>query len=65
MPKNKSHSGAKKRFRVTGSGKIMRRRANKNHILEHKTSKRKRRLSHEVVLAPADDKKIAKLLGRK
>lgn len=65
MPKNKSHSGAKKRFRVTGSGKIMRRSANKNHILEHKTSKRKRRLSKEVVLAPADAKNIAKLLGRK
>lgn len=64
MPKNKSHSGAKGRFRVTGSGKIMRRRTNKNHILEHKTSKRKRRLSDEVVLAPADEKKIAKLLGR-
>lgn len=64
MPKNKSHSGAKGRFRVTGSGKIMRRRANKNHILEHKTSKRKRRLSGEVVLAPADEKKISKLLGR-
>lgn len=64
MPKNKSHSGAKDRFRVTGSGKIMRRRTNKNHILEHKTSKRKRRLSNEVVLAPADEKKIAKLLGR-
>ncbi|WP_017614403.1 50S ribosomal protein L35 [Nocardiopsis salina] len=65
MPKNKSHSGAKDRFRVTGSGKIMRRRANKNHILEHKTSKRKRRLSDEVVLAPADEKKISKLLGKK
>lgn len=63
MPKNKSHSGAKDRFRVTGSGKIMRRRANKNHILEHKPSKRKRRLSPEVVLAPADTRKIKKLLG--
>ncbi|PSK97639.1 LSU ribosomal protein L35P [Murinocardiopsis flavida] len=63
MPKNKTHSGAKDRFRVTGSGKIMRRRANKNHILEHKPSKRKRRLSDEVVLAPADTRKIKKLLG--
>ncbi|GAA3765279.1 large subunit ribosomal protein L35 [Spinactinospora alkalitolerans] len=63
MPKNKSHSGASKRFRVTGSGKVMRRRANKNHLLEHKPTKRTRRLSSEVVLAPADAKKIKKLLG--
>ncbi|MUL42782.1 50S ribosomal protein L35 [Streptomonospora sp. PA3] len=63
MPKNKSHSGASKRFRVTGSGKIMRRRANKNHLLEHKSSKRTRRLSSEVELAPADAKKMKKLLG--
>ncbi|GAB3450933.1 50S ribosomal protein L35 [Streptomonospora sediminis] len=63
MPKNKPHSGASKRFRVTGSGKIMRRRANKNHLLEHKSSKRTRRLSGEVEMAPADAKKIKKLLG--
>ncbi|WP_017605998.1 50S ribosomal protein L35 [Nocardiopsis alkaliphila] len=64
MPKNKSHSGAKDRFKVTGSGKIMRRRANKNHILEHKTSKRKRKLSNEIQLSPADTKSIKKLLGK-
>ncbi|NYH50827.1 MULTISPECIES: 50S ribosomal protein L35 [Nocardiopsis] len=64
MPKNKTHSGAKDRFKVTGSGKIMRRRANKNHILEHKTSKRKRKLSNESVLAPADTKSVRKLLGK-
>ncbi|MDA2808342.1 MULTISPECIES: 50S ribosomal protein L35 [Nocardiopsis] len=63
MPKNKSHSGASKRFRVTGSGKIMRRRANKNHLLEHKPSKRTRRLTGEVEMARADAKKIKKLLG--
>ncbi|MDA8372364.1 MAG: 50S ribosomal protein L35 [Nocardiopsaceae bacterium] len=62
MPKNKSHSGARKRFRKTGSGKIMRRRANKNHLLEHKPSKRTRRLSKEAVLPPADAKRIKKLL---
>ena len=45
MPKNKTHSGAKKRFRVTGSGKIMREQANKRHLLEVKSSRRKRRLS--------------------
>ncbi|GAA3746051.1 50S ribosomal protein L35 [Salinactinospora qingdaonensis] len=62
MPKNKSHSGANKRFRVTGSGKIMRRRANKNHLLEHKSSKRTRRLSKEVPMARADSRRIKKLL---
>jgi large subunit ribosomal protein L35 len=64
MPKMKTHSGASKRFRVTGSGKIMRRRANRNHLLEHKTSTRTRRLKGEVLLAPADLKKMKRLLGR-
>ncbi|RAY17232.1 50S ribosomal protein L35 [Actinomadura craniellae] len=64
MPKTKTHSGAKKRFRVTGSGKVMRRRANKNHLLEHKPSKRTRRLDGAVVLSPADSKKIKKLLRK-
>ncbi|WP_046470239.1 50S ribosomal protein L35 [Allosalinactinospora lopnorensis] len=62
MSKNKTHSGVGKRFRVTGSGKIMRRRANKNHLLEHKPSKRTRRLTGEVELAKADSKKIKRLL---
>ncbi len=39
MPKNKTHSGAKKRFKVTGSGKILRERAGKRHLLEHKSSR--------------------------
>jgi large subunit ribosomal protein L35 len=64
MPKMKVHSGSKKRFRVTGSGKIMRRRANRNHLLEHKPSSRTRRLDNEVVLAPGDASKIKKLLAR-
>ncbi len=64
MPKNKTHSGAGKRFRVTGTGKIMRRRANRNHMLEHKPSTRTRRLAPEVVMAPADAKKVKRLLGR-
>jgi large subunit ribosomal protein L35 len=64
MPKNKTHSGAKKRFRVTGSGKLMRERANKRHLLESKASKRTRRLSVDVQLSPADAKKAKKLLGR-
>jgi large subunit ribosomal protein L35 len=64
MPKMKPHSGASKRFRVTGTGKIMRRRANRAHLLEHKTSRRTRRLNDEVVLAPADNRRISRLLGR-
>ena len=56
MPKMKTHSGAKKRFRVTGSGKIMRRQAGKMHLNEHKPTKRTRRLSGDVVLSAADVK---------
>ena len=64
MPKTKTHSGAKKRFRLTGSGKVMRRRANRNHLLEHKPSKRTRRLDGQAVVAPADAKNIKKLLRK-
>ena len=64
MPKMKTHSGAKKRFRVTGKGKVMREQTNARHYLEHKPSSRTRRLSMDVVVAPSDVKKIKKLLGR-
>jgi large subunit ribosomal protein L35 len=64
MPKMKTHSGAARRFRITAGGKVMRRRANKNHLLEHKSSQRTRRLSRDQVLAPSDTKKIKKLLGK-
>ncbi len=64
MPKNKTHSGSKKRFRVTGSGKIMREQTHLRHLLESKSSKRTRRLSSDLVLAPADSARIKKLLGR-
>jgi large subunit ribosomal protein L35 len=64
MPKNKTHSGSAKRFRITGSGKVMRRRANRNHLLEHKSSRRTRRLYDEVEMAPADTKRIKRLLGK-
>jgi large subunit ribosomal protein L35 len=63
MPKQKTHSGAKKRFKVTGSGKIMREQAGKRHLLERKSSRLTRRLSGEVEVAPADRQKIKKLLG--
>ena len=64
MPKMKTHSGAARRFRITAGGKVMRRRANKNHLLEHKSSRRTRRLSDDQALAPSDTKKIKKLLGK-
>ena len=64
MPKMKTHSGAGKRFRVTGTGKVMRRRANRNHLLEHKSSRRTRRLGRELTLAPADASRIKKLLAK-
>ena len=64
MPKMKSHRGAAKRFELTGSGKIKRRHANLNHILEKKASKRKRRLSTPDVVADADVKRIRRLLAK-
>ena len=64
MPKMKTHSGAAKRFRITGSGKLMRRRANRNHLLEHKPSTRTRRLYDEVELSPSDAKRMKGLLNR-
>ena len=64
MPKNKTHSGAKKRFRVTGSGKIMRERANNVHKFHEKTPQHARRLANDVEVSKADVKKIKKLLGR-
>ena len=63
MPKNKTHSGSKKRYRVTGSGKIMTERTNKRHLLEGKSSRRTRRLSVDTEIAPANAKKAKKLLG--
>jgi large subunit ribosomal protein L35 len=64
MPKTKTHSGAKKRFRVTGTGKVMSRRANRAHYNEHKPSLRTRRLKNETVLSDADSKRIKKLLRK-
>ncbi|MDA8436615.1 MAG: 50S ribosomal protein L35 [Actinomycetales bacterium] len=64
MPKQKTHSGAKKRFKVTGSGKILHERVNRRHLLEVKSSRRTRRLAGTAEVAPADIKKVKKLLGR-
>ena len=64
MPKNKTHSGAKKRFRVTGSGRLMREQANKRHLLEHKSSSRTRRLAMDQPVDRANLKSVKSLLGR-
>ncbi|MFV0525655.1 MAG: 50S ribosomal protein L35 [Acidimicrobiales bacterium] len=63
MPKMKSHKGAKKRFKVTGSGKVMRRSKNLNHFLEKKSSRRKRRLSGETALTRADAARVKEMLS--
>jgi large subunit ribosomal protein L35 len=63
MPKMKTHRGAAKRFKVTSTGKIMRRKAFKNHILEKKTPKRKRNLSKEAELAGGDRARAKRQLG--
>ena len=64
MPKNKTHKGTAKRIRLTGTGKLMRERAGKRHLLEKKPSTLTRRLSGVVEVASADAKRIKKLLGR-
>ncbi|MDD6919750.1 MAG: 50S ribosomal protein L35 [Eubacteriales bacterium] len=64
MAKNKmkSHRGAAKRFKITGSGKVKRSKAFKSHILTKKTAKRKRGLRKGTTLAKADEKRIKKVL---
>jgi len=62
MPKLKSHRGATKRFKVTGTGKIKRSRPNKSHILTGKPAKRTRRLRTSTLVAKADRENIKKLL---
>jgi large subunit ribosomal protein L35 len=64
MPKMKTHRGAAKRFKVTGTGKIRRRQANLNHFLGKKTSSRKRRLARPEAMHPGDEARIKRLLGR-
>ncbi|HEX6455094.1 MAG TPA: 50S ribosomal protein L35 [Solirubrobacterales bacterium] len=65
MPKMKTHSGAKKRFKKTAKGKLRGRRAFSSHILEKKSPKRKRRMAKPVDIAPSDVKKVRTLLGGK
>jgi large subunit ribosomal protein L35 len=64
MPKTKTSSGAKKRFKLTGAGKLLRRHAMKSHNLEKKSSKRRRGFRKEYEVAPSDRRNVKKLLGK-
>jgi large subunit ribosomal protein L35 len=63
MPKMKTHSGAKKRFKITASGKVRGRHAFTSHILEKKSPKKKRHLGTPAAIAKHDEPRIKKLLG--
>jgi large subunit ribosomal protein L35 len=64
MPKNKTHSGASKRLKVTGTGKILRQHTGMRHRLEKKSSKETRSLAGTVEVAKPDLKRVKRLLGR-
>ena len=63
MPKIKTNSGSKKRFTLTGTGKVKRKHAFKSHILTKKTNKQKRKLAHIGLVANVDEKRVKALLG--
>ena len=64
MPKQKTNKAAKKRFKVTGGGKLLRRHAMKSHNLEKKSAKRKRAFTSDQPVAPQDEREVRRLLGR-
>lgn len=64
MSKLKTSKTAAKRFKITGTGKITRRRAYNNHMFLHKSGSQKRRLEQEPVLKPGEAKRVRKLLGK-
>lgn len=63
MPKMKTHRGAAKRFKITGSGKIKKNNAYKSHLLETKSSKRKRNLRKAELISPGDERRVKRMLG--
>ena len=63
MPKMKTNSGSKKRFALTGTGKVKRKHAFKSHNLTKKTKKQKRNLTHIALVANVDEKRVKALLG--
>ena len=64
MPKQKTHSGAKKRFKLTGSGKVKRQQANRRHYREHKSSRHTRRLASVTRVTGGQAKVVKKMLGK-
>jgi large subunit ribosomal protein L35 len=64
MPKQKTNSGAKKKFKVTSAGKLLRRTANQSHNLEHKPAKQKRAFSKDKPVSGANERAVKRLLGR-
>lgn len=62
MPKMKTHSAAKKRFKLTATGRIKHKQAHKSHLLTHESSKRKRKLRGTKVVHPSNEKQIKRLL---
>ena len=64
MPKQKTNSAAKKRFKVTGAGKLLRRHAMKSHNLEKKSAKRKRSVRRDVETHESDAREVRRLLGK-
>ena len=62
MPKLKTRKAASKRFRATGTGKIVRRKAGKNHLLEHKTSNKKRKMSKMAIVNERDEENVRLIL---
>ncbi len=65
MPKMKTNSGAKKRFRLTGTGKIKRKHAYKSHILTKKSTKRKRNLTYWTVIDKTNENNVKQMLAMK
>lgn len=63
MPKIKTNSGAKKRFTLTGTGKVKRKHAYKSHILTKKTTKQKRNLTKVAMVTAADEKRVKSMLA--
>ena len=63
MPKMKSNRGAKKRFKVSGTGKLIRKKQGANHLLAKKSIKRKRNLRHSTTVHESDEKRVARLLN--
>ena len=64
MPKQKTHKGAAKRFKLSGTGKVIRGHSERSHILTKKTTKRKRKLRHTTTVSPAFEKTIKEMLHK-